>query len=92
MINTAMNKEVLWGVEPRGLNVIETQKSPRKETVIFDRTSFQLEEIRREIFLMEPAQMRVDAPVLSSPQVVEKTDSQNRWKNVFNLRKMKMVN
>lgn len=86
------SKEVPRSYERAFSPSVEVGHSHPKEVVIYDHTSYQLEMVRREI--AELGEVKSQDIIVTSPaqNFSPQVDSLNRWKNVFNLRKLRMLN
>ncbi len=90
MTPTVFNgKEVVRSSEFKVLSAPEMFSSHGREQVIYDRSAFQLEELRREIANVKPVQYDAPAPVFVD---THKPAGKSRWNNLFNSRKEKMLN
>lgn len=90
-LNRGLNKELISSFELTSPYLEASSHRPR-EVVIYDQTSHQLEEVRRAILEMKPVEIIESVNQPTTPKIVKKGDSPNRWKNVFNYRKERMVN
>lgn len=92
MYTGANSKEVPRSYERAFSPSVEVVHSHPKEVVIYDHTSYQLEMVRREI--AEIGEVKSQDIIATSPvqDFSPQVDSLNRWKNVFNFRKIKMIN
>lgn len=88
MLSPSFNKEILPSSEKLFGDYSGEKLLSGQITIIYDSSESDIERLRLEIASVKPMQFEAKNPVVI-PAL--KTVSKNRWINVFNLRKEKMI-